>query len=465
MGSTSLRAELWRERLADWWAGLWRWVLLAGAAAAAAYIVLNQGLENATVTAFALAGLVIGAVLTPSVPLAIALMSMPALFIVQRVGLGAGDLSVSDFALAAAFGCAVLLGKRPYSRSLRALLWFNLFYQFTTLFTVIVNPYAANTFEWVHAWLLVSGALIVGWALGAAGYARLALSLLVVTACAIALLTVIQGGLQYVTGNFSPVYITWPFGMHKNFIGTALAFAAVVVYVNPDWVGWNRTLARWTLALLVVAILMTQSRQALVGLILAVVVVVIRRKVTGRSRLVLLLLIPAAWLIATMIADQVASQNEFNSVFQRLNWFREVFHYWRESPIFGHGLRYWYNDATVPFQPPQAEMEVLASAGIIGLIGFIVMWIGVLVVLWRVDPRYGTIAVAVVLSRIVQGQFDLFWIAAQVSIPFVIAGICLGALDREEQSMTGEPDAAASRRPGASVRPPSRAATSWKATR
>jgi O-antigen ligase len=465
MGSTSLRAEVWRERLADWWAGLWRWVLLAGGAAAAAYIVLNQGLENATVTAFAVAGLVIGAVLTSSVPLAIALMSMPALFVVQRVGFGGGDLSVSDFALAAAFGCAVLLGKRPYSRSLRALLWFNLVYQFTTLFTVIVNPYAANTFEWVHAWLLVSGALIVGWALGAAGYARLALSLLVVTACAIALLTVIQGGLQYLTGNFSPVYITWPFGMHKNFIGTALAFAAVVIYVNPDWVGWNRTLARWALALLVVAILLTQSRQALVGLILAVVVVVIRRRVTGRSRLVLLLLIPAAWLIVTMIADQVASQNEFNSVFQRLNWFREVFHYWRESPIFGHGLRYWYNDTTVPFQPPQAEMEVLASAGIIGLIGFIVMWVGVLVVLWRVDPRFGTIAVAVVLSRIVQGQFDLFWIAAQVSIPFVIAGICLGALDREERAQQGEPDAAAALRHGASVRPPSRATTTWKATR
>ncbi len=457
MGSTSMRALRWRERLAEWWANLWRWVLLAAGAAAAAYIVLNQGLENATMTAFAIAGLVIGAVLTSSVPLAIALMAMPALFIVQRVGLGGGDLSVSDFALAAAFGCAVLLGKRPYSRPLRALLWLNLFYQFTTLFTVIVNPYAANTLEWVHAWLLVSGALIVGWALGAVGYARLALSLMVVTACVIASLTVIQGVLQYLAGNFSAVYITWPFEMHKNFIGTALAFMAVVVYVNPDWLRWNRGLTRWVLLLLVAAILLTQSRQALVGLILAVVVVVIRRRVTGRSRLVLFLLIPAGWLIVTMVADQVASQNQFNSVFQRLNWFREVFHYWRESPVFGHGLRYWYNDGSVPFQPPQAEMEVLASAGVIGLLGFLVMWVGVLVVLWRVDPRFGTIAFAVVLSRIVQGQFDLFWVAAQVSIPFVIAGICLGAMDREENTSKDAPDATATR-PEASGAPLSRTA-------
>ena len=129
---------------------------------------------------------VIAAALTTSTPLAIALFAMPGLLISQRIGLGGGDLSVSDAALAAAFGTALLLGRRPYSKPLRQLLLINLVYQFATLFTVIVNPYLLNTIEWFHAWMLVSGALIVGWALGAAGYARLALSLLVFTACAIA---------------------------------------------------------------------------------------------------------------------------------------------------------------------------------------------------------------------------------------------------------------------------------------
>jgi hypothetical protein len=431
MSSTSKRAVP-RVRLAEWWAGAWRWVLMAFGAVAVVYIVLNQGLENATPLAFALAGLVVAAVLTPSVPLAIALMSMPALLVVQRVGLGGAQLSVSDFALAAAFGVALLLGKRPFSKPLRMLLWLNLFYQFTTVFTVVVNPYLANTVEWVHAWLLVSGALIVGWAVGAAGYGRLALSLLVLTACAIAVVTVIQAIVQYTSGDFGAVYLTWPYDMHKNFVGTALAFAAVVVYVNPDWVGWTKGWSRLAFALLVVAIVMSQSRQALIGLVAAILVVVLRRKVTGRSRWVMLLVIPAGALVYTMVSDQVASQNEYNSVFQRINWFREVFALWRESPVFGHGLRYWYTDISAQFQPPQAELEVLASAGIVGLIGFIVMWIGVLVILWRVDPRFGTLALAVVLSRIVQGQFDLFWIAVQVSVPFVIAGICLGAMAREE---------------------------------
>ncbi len=55
------------------------------------------------------------------------------------------------------------------------------------------------------------------------------------------------------------------------------------------------------------------------------------------------------------------------------------------------------------------------------------MWLGIVVVLWRVDPRFGSLALGVVLTRIVQAQFDLFWVAGQTSIPFVIAGICLGA--------------------------------------
>ena len=127
-----------------------------------------------------------------------------------------------------------------------------------------------------------------------------------------------------------------------------------------------------------------------------------------------------------MVIEQFESQNKFNSVFQRVEWAREVYALWKLSPVFGHGLRYWYTDTSAAFQPPQAEMEVLASAGLVGLVGFAAMWIGIVLVLWHVDPKYGTLALAVTLSRLVQGQFDLFWVAAQVSIPFVIAGICLG---------------------------------------
>jgi len=148
----------------------------------------------------------------------------------------------------------------------------------------------------------------------------------------------------------------------------------------------------------------------------------------GQSKLVLLLAIPAVWLVVSMVIEQLDSQNQHNSVFQRLEWFREVYAYWKHAPIFGHGLRFWYVDPTVPYQPPQAELEVVTSTGLFGLAAFIVMWVGFLVVLARVDKVYGTLALAVILCRIVQAQFDLFWVGVQTSVPFVIAGICLGAL-------------------------------------
>ena len=49
----------------------------------------------------------------------------------------------------------------------------------------------------------------------------------------------------------------------------------------------------------------------------------------------------------------------------------------------------------------------------------------------RMDPKYGVLATTVILSRLVQGQLDLFWVAVQTSIPFLIVGICLGAQGRE----------------------------------
>ena len=43
--------------------------------------------------------------------------------------------------------------------------------------------------------------------------------------------------------------------------------------------------------------------------------------------------------------------------------------------------------------------------------------IGTIVVLWKLPPVYGTLGAAIVLSRMIQGQFDLFWTAVQVSDP------------------------------------------------
>lgn len=417
-----------RDALPTAWAATWQWVVMAAGVALAAYLLLEHATTSTVVTAAGLAALVVGTVLTWSTPLAIALMAVPVVFVTVRLGVGGADLTVSDAALAAGFGTVVLLGRRDLGPPMRAMLWLNGIYQFSTVFTVIVNPFPQNTVEWFHAWLLISGALVLGWGVGRAGYARLSTILLLAMLGLIAAGTFATAALYAVQGHpLDAVYPNWPWGMHKNAAGGALALGVFLAYARPDWLGLSR---RWTVTLVVVfgaALVLTQSRQAVAGLLAALFILIIRRGAAGHALFITVLAIPAVLLIVQSVIEQFASGNQFNSAYARLDWIREVYALWKLAPIFGHGLRYWYVHPWAHFQPPQAELEVAASAGVVGVLGFAIMWIGFVVVLWRVAPRYGAIALGAVVLRITAAQFDLFWVAAQVSAPFLVAGICLGA--------------------------------------
>lgn len=400
-------------------------VVLAALTATQPYLALGVG---AVV-------LVVG--LTLRSPMALPVLGMPLLLLVNRVG---GALSISDFVLFAAFWPALLFGRRPMSRPMRNVLWASAFYQATVLFTVIVNPYVANVVEWFHSWLLVGGALLVGWAIGAAGHARLALGLYVGGSTVVALAALAQFAVNLGQGSTGAVYLNEPLMMHKNYIGCVLAFAAIIVYTRPRWLRWNDLLCLGLFGLFLAGILVAQSRQALIGLAVAIAVVALRPDPhRHRSKVVLLAIAGAAVVVGTLVQDQLESGNQYNSAYQRLIWFRQSLLIWEQYPWFGAGLRWWYTDRFEEnFQPPNAEFEMLSSGGVVGLLGFLVMFLAILVILWRVDSRYGTLAFVLVLMRLVQGQFDLFWVAAQVSIPFVIAGVCLGAQAHAARSGAGE---------------------------
>ena len=151
-------------------------LLIAGAVVLALVVArLSVTMPEAAVVMSA-AVLAIG--VTALQPGLIPLVCLPLLLVVLRVGAGGIDLSLSDFVLAAATLPALFMARRPFAPGLRAVLWASAFYQFTTLMTVVNNPYAANAVEWAHAWMLVAGGLLVGWAVGANGYGRMGVRLL-----------------------------------------------------------------------------------------------------------------------------------------------------------------------------------------------------------------------------------------------------------------------------------------------
>ena len=390
----------------------------------------------------AAAALVVILSLTVTEPATLPVLALPAIIVVERVGGGADgeggvNLSVSDLVLFTAFWAALLLRTHPVSRELRALLWFSAFYQATTLFTVLVNPYTANVVEWFHAWLLVSGALLVGWTIGRAGRGNVALGLFLWAAavCAVAALAQALGALAD-SGTWTPVYLEWPLEMHKNLLGGVLATAALVVYQRPTWLGWSTLWTVPAFCLFAAGLLVSQSRQAILGLAVVMFVVVLRREPGRRHRspVVLVAIVAALALVWSTTSSQLNDGNEFNSAHQRLAWYADSLRLWQDQPFFGAGLRWWTTGRTsYGFQPPNAELEVLTSAGVVGLVGFLVMFVGILVVLWRMNPAYGTLAFCAVLGRFVQGQLDLFWVAAQVPMPFLVAGICVGAMARQDE--------------------------------
>ena len=64
--------------------------------------------------------------------------------------------------------------------------------------------------------------------------------------------------------------------MHKNFAGCVLGIGALVAYVHPPWMRWPRLLAVGVFLLCSAGLLFTQSRQAIIGLAVALAVVVLR---------------------------------------------------------------------------------------------------------------------------------------------------------------------------------------------
>jgi len=336
-----------------------------------------------------------------------------------------GPMSIADLALGVAMIIAVLMLRGRGARSLQPLLWAGAFYLAMTLPQLLLNRYPENYVEWIHEVMLVTGSAIVGFVIGREGKARLALSLFIIACCALAVAALISS-LTNGEGYVGP----W----HKNAVGAFLMYGAVIAFANPPWMRWKPVWAYAAFALCGVG--MFSSRQALVGTLIGVLIVGMRPRFHNgkRSRWMLLVLLPAAWFVYAEVAEQLAQGDEFNSASQRLVWYADSVTVWLLSPLYGVGHRWWntWHTGYGGFQPPNAELEVLTTTGVFGLVGFLGMFIAALWLLWRMDPVYGTVGFAVVASRFVQGQFDLYWVAGHASILWIVAGICYGVREHDK---------------------------------
>jgi len=354
----------------------------------------------------------------------VAVLAVPAVFVVQRVG----PMSGSDLLLGMAVLTALLLLRDRGLITMQPLLWSGIFYLALTLPQLILNQYAENYIEWVHELFLVLGGMIVGFVIGREGHARLALGLFVGICAVIGVLA----GITALSNGFQPVYLG---GLHKNAIGAFLMIGLVIAFANPPWLGWSRWVGWTAFVLCGVGMAAAQSRQAIVGALVGVFVIGLRPRFHNgkRSRWMWVILIPTAWFVYQEVAEQLASGDVFSSAAQRLTWYDASIGVWMLSPIYGVGHRWWttWHTGFGGFQPPNAELEVLTTVGIVGLIGFLGMFASALWLLARMNPVYGTLALAVVAAKLAQAQFDLYWVAGHASLLWIIAGICYGVQEHD----------------------------------
>jgi hypothetical protein len=370
-------------------------------------------------------------------PIMVIASVVPATLLVVRLGSGSSNLSVSDLVL-----FVTTIGALPFlhlrnETVMKRLLGLLVVYQAALLLTVVDNPYRADAVEWFHEMFLVGGSLIVGWVVAKEGYAKAALSAFLAGATFIALWECVQA----VRTHFQNPNLPW--GMQKNFVGVMLMFAVLVAFLNPDWVGWQGKWHRAAMYIAVLGILAADSRQAMLGCALGIIVGAVRTRrtssVSRRSKILLAATVPLVVVAYVTISREFSSGNRFNSVHQRQAWYHESLQVWHASPWLGVGLRWWYTSRfPFSFQPPNGELEMLSSAGIVGLLAILLLFGRSLVLLWRVPVRFGTLAFTAVLMRFVEGQVDIFWVTATSAIPWILAGISLGAMARAESLENAE---------------------------
>ncbi|MCL6092209.1 MAG: O-antigen ligase family protein [Actinobacteria bacterium] len=360
-------------------------------------------------------------------PLLIPVAVFPDPLLLQRAGGGAGaGLALCDLAVVAGAAVAITKIRWEAAPTLRKALLLIAVFEAILLLTVIANPNKHDALEWAHRIEMLGGTLLVGWVVAASGRARQAVSLLVAGSVVLALVTLEHA----VTLHFHPAQ----FGVYqKNFIGSTMWMAIVVAHLNPSWLDLPKRLARAAKYVCGLALLASQSKQAIIALVVVLLYVVLRQpNVRRRSKLLLGALVPMAIVGYLLITREVANLavNPNNSLGARLTSFSADFHIWASSPIFGQGMRWFYLPQFSSYiQPPNIFMESLVAGGVVGVIALTLLLGGSSRILLSMPHDIGTIALVLILGRVIESMFDIYWTSGGSLLPWLVAGLALGTWD------------------------------------
>lgn len=358
-------------------------------------------------------------------------VALPASFLAVRVGGGGLDLSIADAVVALLTPLAL-----PFvdwgNRAVRRVVAVGALYLGMLVLNLVVTPTKQALFEWAHRWVLVVGAVLIGAALAATGRVALALRALLATALVFAVAAILFS----VESGFKPAYV---FGGHKNFVGPLLAMTLLALLAARSAFGISLLAAQSSSVVLALGLLATQSRASMIGLVVAAAAIWLRGR---RNRLQVLLVAPL--LVGLSIAAYLSlrasttgvNDNQFNAVRTRQSAYSLAFEQFRVNPLTGAGIRWFKTPGKVTGEPHSALFGTLSETGLWGGLAVVLLFGGAWFVLRQSKSDVVTAALAVLLFRLVEGQFAIFWVAGTMTLPWLLVGIAAGSARAEAPTRT-----------------------------
>ncbi len=365
------------------------------------------------------------------------ILAFPANFLAKRVGPVGVDLSLADVAVLVAV-LAALPSVPWHSRLLQQMQRLYAVYLSILLIVFAAAPDKETLISLAQRSSMFLGAILIGSALGHRGCLRPALVALL-TASTIVSVEAMRRSIEI---DFKPAY---PFGLQKNAAGAMLgmsiviSFAALSVFRRTTV---NAALLRICQMVLVGGLLATGARGAAIALAATLIVAVLRNEPGARrpATMAALVLVGLVAFSTVKSVDSEKTNNQFSSANSRIVTYNAAIKLWKRDPAVGVGIKYWRNPEfgnVVGFgEPHNVLVATLAETGLVGFAAFVILIFGTCVVaLRRNSPLFRT-AFLLIVFRLVDAQFGIFWVAVGGSLAWLFLGAAIGVEQAQADRIT-----------------------------
>ena len=384
-------------------------------------LALGAAIEPRLAFTLILAGAVAIVALIKPVPVLV--LAFPACFMYWRVGPAVVDMSITD--AVTVLGTFAALPHVPWKNPrLRFVLLLFGFYTAAVAVSVLASPSSTAVSELAHRVLMVAGPLMIGSALANLGKVRLALRAFLFTAAFVSFAAMFDS----LASGLSPAY---PFGMHKNAVGSHLASGLLILLAASSRLELSRRVRIGLTTVLFLGLLASQSRGAAMALVAAAAFYLLRSRNKRLARLApvalglaLVLLTFAILSLSSSLEDQAASK--FNSVNTRLDGYTYAIDTaWKPHIPFGSGPK-WFRIQGFDSGPHNMIVSELSETGVMGTLVLVVFLGGALVTLWRMRTELADAAVLVLIERVLDAMLGILWVAGTGTLPWLVVGLAVG---------------------------------------